>query len=67
MSEIKTIGVAGCGTMGAGIAIVAARAGFRRGSNDGFLAQRFGARDRAPLRPDFAIGCLGAAAVCPGS
>ncbi|RJF91750.1 3-hydroxyacyl-CoA dehydrogenase family protein [Noviherbaspirillum saxi] len=29
MSEIKTIGVAGCGTMGAGIAIVAARAGFR--------------------------------------
>lgn len=29
MSEIKTIGIAGCGTMGAGIAIVAARAGFR--------------------------------------
>jgi 3-hydroxybutyryl-CoA dehydrogenase len=29
MSEIKTIGVAGCGTMGAGIAIVAARAGLR--------------------------------------
>ena len=29
MSQIKTIGVAGCGTMGAGIAIVAARAGFR--------------------------------------
>lgn len=29
MSEIRTIGVAGCGTMGAGIAIVAARAGFR--------------------------------------
>lgn len=29
MSEIKTIGVAGSGTMGAGIAIVAARAGFR--------------------------------------
>lgn len=29
MSDIKTIGVAGCGTMGAGIAIVAARAGFR--------------------------------------
>jgi len=27
--QIKTIGVAGCGTMGAGIAIVAARAGFR--------------------------------------
>lgn len=29
MAEIKTVGVAGCGTMGAGIAIVAARAGFR--------------------------------------
>lgn len=28
MKEIKTVGVAGCGTMGAGIAIVAARAGF---------------------------------------
>jgi 3-hydroxybutyryl-CoA dehydrogenase len=29
MTDIKTVGVAGCGTMGAGIAIVAARAGFR--------------------------------------
>jgi 3-hydroxybutyryl-CoA dehydrogenase len=29
MTEIRTVGVAGCGTMGAGIAIVAARAGFR--------------------------------------
>ena len=29
MTDIKTIGVAGCGTMGSGIAIVAARAGFR--------------------------------------
>lgn len=28
MSDIKTVGVAGCGTMGSGIAIVAARAGF---------------------------------------
>jgi 3-hydroxybutyryl-CoA dehydrogenase len=28
MNDIKTVGVAGCGTMGAGIAIVAARAGF---------------------------------------
>jgi len=26
MTDIKTVGVAGCGTMGAGIAIVAARA-----------------------------------------
>ena len=29
MTEIRTVGVAGCGTMGAGIAIVAARAGLR--------------------------------------
>jgi len=29
MTDIKTVGVAGCGTMGASIAIVAARAGFR--------------------------------------
>ncbi len=29
MTDIKTIGIAGSGTMGAGIAIVAARAGFR--------------------------------------
>jgi len=29
MNEIRTAGVAGCGTMGAGIAIVCARAGFR--------------------------------------
>jgi len=29
MSEIKTVGVAGSGTMGAGIAVVAARAGFK--------------------------------------
>jgi 3-hydroxybutyryl-CoA dehydrogenase len=29
MAEIKTVGVAGSGTMGAGIAIVASRAGFR--------------------------------------
>ena len=29
MTGIRTVGVAGCGTMGAGIAIVAARAGFR--------------------------------------
>lgn len=29
MTDIRTVAVAGCGTMGAGIAIVAARAGFR--------------------------------------
>ena len=28
-ADIKTVGIVGCGTMGAGIAIVAARAGFR--------------------------------------
>ncbi len=28
MTSIKTVGIAGAGTMGAGIAIVAARAGF---------------------------------------
>jgi 3-hydroxybutyryl-CoA dehydrogenase len=51
MSNIKTIGIAGAGTMGAGIAIVCARAGFRtrvfdlrqdaldraRGQTEGFL------------------------------
>ena len=53
MAEIKTVGVAGSGTMGAGIAIVAARAGFRtivydvsqaaldraRGQTEGFFAR----------------------------
>jgi 3-hydroxybutyryl-CoA dehydrogenase len=53
MAEIETVGVAGSGTMGAGIAIVAARAGFRtvlydvsadalaraRTQTEGFLAQ----------------------------
>ncbi len=29
MNDIRTVGIAGCGTMGAGIAIVCARAGFR--------------------------------------
>lgn len=29
MTDIQTVGIAGCGTMGAGIAIVCARAGFR--------------------------------------
>jgi len=52
-TEIKTVGVAGSGTMGAGIAIVAARAGFptivydtdaaalarARGETEGFFAQ----------------------------
>ncbi|MBI1395023.1 MAG: 3-hydroxyacyl-CoA dehydrogenase family protein [Betaproteobacteria bacterium] len=34
MNEIRTVGIAGCGTMGAGIAIVAARAGFRTRIHD---------------------------------
>ena len=29
MSNINTVGIVGCGTMGTGIAIVAARAGFK--------------------------------------
>ena len=29
MTEIRTVGVCGAGTMGSGIAIVAARAGYR--------------------------------------
>jgi 3-hydroxybutyryl-CoA dehydrogenase len=55
MTHIKTVGVAGSGTMGAGIAIVAARAGFRtivydlsqaaldrsRKQTEGFFAKSF--------------------------
>ncbi len=47
MSDIKTIGIAGAGTMGAGIAIVCARAGFRTRIFD--LKQE--AIDRARTRP----------------
>src|SRR5476649_1145320 len=43
MTQIKTVGVAGSGTMGAGIAIVAARAGFKTIVYD----TRQGALDRA--------------------
>lgn len=39
MSEINTVGVAGAGTMGAGIAIVAARAGFKTVNYDLSQAQ----------------------------
>jgi len=63
MSEIKTIGIAGAGTMGAGIAIVCARAGFRtrvfdlnekaldtaRSQAEGFLRKSV---ERGKLAPD---------------
>jgi 3-hydroxybutyryl-CoA dehydrogenase len=42
MSDIRTVGIAGSGTMGAGIAIVAARAGFRTivyDTNEAMLAR----------------------------
>jgi 3-hydroxybutyryl-CoA dehydrogenase len=44
MTDIKTVGIAGCGTMGAGIAIVAARAGFRTRVFDTRQAALDGAR-----------------------
>lgn len=63
MNDIKTVGIAGCGTMGAGIAIVCARAGFRtrvydthpdavaraRGQTDAFLRKSV---ERGKLAPD---------------
>ena len=63
MSDIKTIGIAGAGTMGAGIAIVCARAGFRtrvfdlrqdaldkaRGQTEGFLRKSV---ERGKLAPE---------------
>ncbi|HYF19800.1 MAG TPA: 3-hydroxyacyl-CoA dehydrogenase family protein [Ramlibacter sp.] len=63
MTDIRTIGIAGAGTMGAGIAIVCARAGFRtkvfdlkqdaldraRGQTEGFLKKSV---ERGKLAPD---------------
>lgn len=63
MNDIKTVGIAGCGTMGAGIAIVCARAGFRtrvydthpdavaraRGQTEAFLRKSV---ERGKLAPD---------------
>lgn len=46
MSEIKTVGIAGAGTMGAGIAIVTARAGFRTLLYDTNARQLERARDQ---------------------
>jgi 3-hydroxybutyryl-CoA dehydrogenase len=70
MNEIKTVGVAGSGTMGAGIAIVAARAGFRtivydtredalaraRKQTEGFFAKSV---ERKKLTQDQVDGILG--------
>ncbi|MFT3816533.1 MAG: 3-hydroxyacyl-CoA dehydrogenase family protein [Rubrivivax sp.] len=63
MNDIKTIGIAGAGTMGAGIAIVCARAGFKtrvfdlnhqtleraRGQTEGFLRKSV---ERGKLKPE---------------
>jgi 3-hydroxybutyryl-CoA dehydrogenase len=65
-SEIRTVGVAGSGTMGAGIAIVAARAGFKtivydtredtlaraRKQTEGFLAKSVEKKKLEPKRRD---------------
>jgi len=70
MNHIKTVGVAGCGTMGAGIAIVAARAGFRtlvydtredalakaRKQTEGFFAKSV---ERGKLKPEQVSAILG--------
>lgn len=47
MSDIKTVGVAGAGTMGTGIAIVAARAGYRTIVFDGNEKAALGAKTQA--------------------
>jgi len=72
MSEIRTVGVAGAGTMGAGIAIVAARAGFRtvvfdtredalaraRKQTEGFLAKSVEKKKLDPTRRDAILARL---------
>ena len=69
---IKTVGIAGCGTMGAGIAIVAARAGFRtrvfdsrqpaldaaRAQTKAFLTKSVDRGKLAPERLDEIMDCL---------
>src|SRR5258708_20784589 len=74
--DIRTVGVAGCGTMGAGIAIVTARAGFdtvmydtspetldrAREQIEGFLAESV---QRGKLSRDTAAAALRAMTVTP--
>ena len=73
MAEIKTVGVAGSGTMGAGIAIVAARAGFRtivydtrpdalaraRKQTEGFFAKSVERRKLTQVQVDRILADLG--------
>ncbi|MFN0315755.1 MAG: 3-hydroxyacyl-CoA dehydrogenase family protein [Burkholderiales bacterium] len=70
MTEIRTVGIAGCGTMGAGIAIVCARAGFKtivydtraealaqaRAQTEGFLKKSV---ERGKLAPEKLQDILG--------
>jgi 3-hydroxybutyryl-CoA dehydrogenase len=72
MAEIRTVGVAGSGTMGAGIAIVAARAGFRtivydtnpealaraRKQIEGFFAKSVERKKLAPEQVDRMLSSL---------
>ncbi len=70
MNEFRTVGIAGCGTMGSGIAIVCARAGFKtivydtstkaleqaRAQTEGFLKKSV---ERGKLAPEKLQGVLG--------
>lgn len=70
MTQIKTVGIAGSGTMGAGIAIVAARAGFKTmvydtrqdaldramGQTEGFLKK---SAERGKIQPDDVTKIMG--------
>ena len=72
MAEIRTVGVAGSGTMGAGIAIVAARAGFRtivydtnpealaraRKQTEGFFAKSVERKKLSPEQVDRILSSL---------
>lgn len=72
MTDVRTVGVAGAGTMGSGIAIVAARAGFRtilfdtreealtraRQQTEGFLAKSVERKKLDPAGRDRILGAL---------